>query len=412
MAYTTISYGSSGNDVRKLQEALNKKGYGLTVDGEFGEKTRNAVRDYQRKNNLTVDGIVGENTWSSLIKKQSKNTSKNNNSNKSRKNTETAMTSPRPTYQKGEDVINAENQLNRWEKNAPNEYQSQYDERIEAYLDQILNREQFSYDLESDPVYRQYRQLYIRNGERAMADTIGEASAYTGGYGSSYAQTAGQQAYDNYLEGLNDVALELYDMAYKAYMDEGQKLVEDLEILRELDGDDYERYLDELDKYYADGEYLLKKLSEMSDKDYEQFLQAVSEWESDRDYQYQKQQDALEHQEFLDELEFKRQEALRQQANEDREYQLAREKLNQSKSKSSSKSSSSRSSKSTSKDKDESEKKTNEYTVYPKTYGQFVALTGYAGIMSEAMFKSSSPMKEKYGTYQKYLEVMYDKYAK
>ena len=81
MAYTTISYGSSGNDVKKLQEALNKKGYSLTVDGEFGEKTRNAVRDYQRKNNLTVDGIVGENTWSSLTKSQNKNTSKNSHHN-------------------------------------------------------------------------------------------------------------------------------------------------------------------------------------------------------------------------------------------------------------------------------------------------------------------------------------------
>ena len=63
---TTIKIGSKGEDVRTLQTKLNVKGYGLVVDGDFGKKTDEAVRDFQKKHNLVVDGIVGVNTWSAL----------------------------------------------------------------------------------------------------------------------------------------------------------------------------------------------------------------------------------------------------------------------------------------------------------------------------------------------------------
>ena len=61
-----VSYGSQGNDVTELQKLLNQNGYSLDEDGVFGDKTQEAVKDYQQKNNLDVDGIVGTNTWGSL----------------------------------------------------------------------------------------------------------------------------------------------------------------------------------------------------------------------------------------------------------------------------------------------------------------------------------------------------------
>lgn len=405
MAYSTISYGSTGSDVEKLQKSLNSMGYNLDVDGKFGEKTRNAVKDYQRKNNLTVDGIVGENTWGSINKSSSQNNKNNNNNkNKNKNKNNNSNKNQRPTYEKSDEVVSAEKELEKWENNAPDEYEGKYDAEIDEFLNKILNREQFSYDLESDPVYQQYRQLYINNGEKAMADTMGQAAALTGGYGSSYGQVAGQQAYHEYLEGLNDVAIELYDMAYRAYMDEGDKLIEDIELLRSLDGADYERYLDELDRYYADGEYLLERLAQMSDDEFEQFLQQVDAWEDDRDFQYQQEQDELDHEEFLREMEFKEKEAERDQQNKDRDYQFKKDQAKQSSSSSSS------GSKDKDKDKDD-DKKTDEYTVYPKTYKQFVALTGNPGILNEDMFYQSASKKKQYGSYENYLKVMYDKYA-
>lgn len=63
---TTIKKGSKGEEVKTLQNALNKYGYGLVADGIFGVKTEAAVMDYQRKHRLSVDGVAGAKTWSSL----------------------------------------------------------------------------------------------------------------------------------------------------------------------------------------------------------------------------------------------------------------------------------------------------------------------------------------------------------
>lgn len=64
--YSTIRYGSRGDDVKALQNALNAAGYSLDEDGIFGSKTQAAVKQYQKSQGLTVDGIVGKNTWGAL----------------------------------------------------------------------------------------------------------------------------------------------------------------------------------------------------------------------------------------------------------------------------------------------------------------------------------------------------------
>lgn len=62
----TIKNGAKGAEVKTLQEALNKSGFRLAVDGIFGAKTEVAVRDFQKSNELSVDGIAGPKTWSKL----------------------------------------------------------------------------------------------------------------------------------------------------------------------------------------------------------------------------------------------------------------------------------------------------------------------------------------------------------
>jgi len=64
-----LKKGSSGDDVKALQENLNKMGYGLTVDGKFGDATHAAVVHIQKSFGYTVDGLVGEGTLN-LIKVQ------------------------------------------------------------------------------------------------------------------------------------------------------------------------------------------------------------------------------------------------------------------------------------------------------------------------------------------------------
>ena len=59
--------GDKGNGTREIQTGLNKLGYGLTVDGDFGALTDAAVRKFQEEHALTADGIVGQLTWAALI---------------------------------------------------------------------------------------------------------------------------------------------------------------------------------------------------------------------------------------------------------------------------------------------------------------------------------------------------------
>lgn len=63
-----LKIGSTGTLVQYLQSLLNTLGFGnLTVDGIFGQNTKNAVINFQRNFWLTPDGIVGANTWNKLL---------------------------------------------------------------------------------------------------------------------------------------------------------------------------------------------------------------------------------------------------------------------------------------------------------------------------------------------------------
>lgn len=58
----TLRFGMNGLDVKMLQQFLNKQGYILTVDGKFGNMTKAAVINFQKKNGLVSDGIIGPKT--------------------------------------------------------------------------------------------------------------------------------------------------------------------------------------------------------------------------------------------------------------------------------------------------------------------------------------------------------------
>ena len=115
----------------------------------------------------------------------------------------------------------------------------------------VLNREKFSYDLNGDALYQQYKDQYTNQGRLAMADTIGQASAMTGGYGNSYAATAGNQAYQGYLQQLNDRVPELYQLALDKYNQEGQDLYNQYSLVSDRSNTEYNRYRDSV----ADWQY-------------------------------------------------------------------------------------------------------------------------------------------------------------
>ena len=191
MAYSQIKKGSKGSSVEELQRLLNQNGYSLAEDGVFGSNTQAAVRDYQRKNGLAVDGIVGTNTWGSLLG-GSGGTSSNPTTN-STANWLASYEGNRPSYTPSQAVNDAASILAQYEQNRPGAYQSNYSAQIQGILDQIMNREKFTYDFNADPLYQQHAERYQQQGKLAMMDAMGQAAALTGGYGSSYGQQVGQQ---------------------------------------------------------------------------------------------------------------------------------------------------------------------------------------------------------------------------
>lgn len=119
-------------------------------------------------------------------------------------------------------------------------------EKQSALFEQIASRGPFQYDPANDPLYKATKDRYVQSGRMAMKDTMGQAAALTGGYGSSYGQAVGQQAYDRNLQGLADMIPELYQTAYKKYQDEGDRLQKQYDLLGQQEEREYSRYRDEL----------------------------------------------------------------------------------------------------------------------------------------------------------------------
>ena len=334
-----LKTGSSGSDVKKLQQALVAAGYdvGKTgADGVFGKNTAAAVKQYQKDNGLAVDGIAGKNTLGALYGSSTKptntkaatgsntgtktvNVSATNKaatknasaapatstaSDSSKKETPTTILGTAPfeyedfqyddfTYQDytPSDVVNqANSMLQQHNSNKPGAYQSQWQDKIDEYLGKIENRDPFSYDFNSDALYQQYKDSYIQQGQMAMMDTMGQAAAMTGGYGNSYAQTVGQQAYNQQLNQLNDVMPELYQMAYNRYADEGQRLTDMYNMYMGQESQDYNRYQTDLGNWYNELQYLTNRYDSERDHDYKIYdsnrQQAYNEYSSNRELAY------------------------------------------------------------------------------------------------------------------------------
>ena len=302
--YKQVSYGSQGSDVTELQKLLNKNGYNLTADGIFGSKTQAAVKDYQKKNGLSVDGIVGNNTWGALTK-ASTPAATTPTQTTGQTTSQTTATTAKPwsyeafqasesttaadkkrqdianqkpgdftygAYEKSDVVKQAEALLQQQLSQKPGAYQSQWQTQLDDTLNKILNREKFSYDLNGDALYQQYKDQYVMQGQQAMMDTMGQAQAMTGGYGNSYAQTAGQQAYQGQLQQLNNVIPELYQMALDQYNREGDELYNQYGMYADRENQDYGRYRDQLSDYNTELSRLTEDARYQSESDYGRYM--------------------------------------------------------------------------------------------------------------------------------------------
>ena len=180
-------------------------------------------------------------------------------------------------YEESQAVKNAQASLEAIAGQKPGAYQSQYQPQIQNLTDQILNRGQFQYDLNGDALYNQYKDLYVGLGQQAMMDTMGQAAKLTGGYGNSYAQMAGQQAYHSYLQGLNDKVPELYQLALQRYNNEGQDLYNRYGLLSSQEEQAYNRFMNNYNMWNAERDWLAGRYDTERGFDYGGYRDAVAD---------------------------------------------------------------------------------------------------------------------------------------
>lgn len=181
-------------------------------------------------------------------------------------------------------------------------YLSKYQARIDALADAILNRDPFSYDKEQDPLYQQYKDTYTRGGQRGMQDTLAQVSARTGGLASSYAESAAQQTYNNYMAQLADKVPELYQLAYSMYMDDLTQDRNDLSMLMGLDDTAYGRWSDDRNFGYNAYRDQVADSQWQQQFDYQKAQDALAQQNWQTQWDYQLQQDALAREDALKKL--------------------------------------------------------------------------------------------------------------
>lgn len=226
--------------VIQLQKLLNQyMNAGLETDGIFGPKTDKAVRAYQKSKGLQVDGIVGPKTWSALLQSGQGGQTP-------------AQPLPSEAIKKEMDDLAAQ---------APGEFAYGDQALLDAAWEAYQNQTPFAYDPNNDPLYRQQRDQMMTQGRQAMEDAVGLMQTQTGGYGNSYAQTAGQQAYQGYLQELSALMPQLYELAYNKHTKESDRLREN-----------YQMHEDKKERERQDHEEKQKRHDQQMDELYDKYI--------------------------------------------------------------------------------------------------------------------------------------------
>ena len=258
---------------------------------------------------------------------------------------------------------------------------------MNGIIDSIKNRPDFQYDLNGDALYQQYKDKYIQQGKMAMADTMGQAAAMTGGYGSSYASTAGNQAYQASLENLNDIVPQLYQMAYDKYNNETQDLYNQYGLASDQRNFEYGQWTDTANRLDSNRSYYQTNYNNErtyyrnvydADRTYD-----TNQYWNETNYAYQQDRNAIADEQWQKSFD----EGVRQY---NESMALSKEQFAYQK-------------------EQDAAKKTEQKPVYTYEETENTKLFK-ASIRTRSEFGRGGTDKEKYGTYENYIEGMLDKW--
>ena len=200
-------------------------------------------------------------------------------------------------------VNNYQQQANIIQGQKPANYTSKYQAGIDQLFDKILNRGKFEYDMNADTLYKQAMDKYSQQAKMGMQDTMGQAQAMTGGYGNSYAQTAGQQVYDKTMQNVTDMLPAMEERAYSRWRGEGDDMTRNLAMSQGMEQDEYGRYRDAkgdwqfdygsaLDRYNSERGFDYGAYTDKKNSDFQREQFDYNKAQDAERFEYQKSQDA------------------------------------------------------------------------------------------------------------------------
>lgn len=186
-------------------------------------------------------------------------------------------------------------------------YTNRCDDTYQQLLGQVINRPEFSYSPDTDPLYSAYTKQYTREGKRATEDALGAAAAATGGLPSTAAVSAAAQAGNYYAAQMTDKIPELYQLAYNKYVTDHSMKLSDLGAVQSAEQADYSKFLDQMNQYNTDRNFL-----------YNQYLAQLDQYNADRNFGYSQHLDEVNNQTLI-----RQENAALSDAEWQRKYELA-----------------------------------------------------------------------------------------
>jgi len=181
-------------------------------------------------------------------------------------------------YQPNQATQQAQAQLQQVQAQKPQTYNSKYSAALDDILNQIQNPDKFNYSFEGDELFKYYADLYSQNGRQGSMDAMGQAAALTGGYGNSYAQQVGNQAYNEWMRNLYDKGFDLRNAAYQQHRDELGDLKDQYSMLAAQDQTDYGRYRDTVSDWQGERDYWTGRADTEEERGYQQYLNNLDYW--------------------------------------------------------------------------------------------------------------------------------------
>lgn len=164
---------------------------------------------------------------------------------------------------------------------AASAYKSQYADQMSGLLNNVTNRQEFSYNPLEDANYQALAKVYNANGLKAQQDTLGQAASLNGGYNTSWATSASQQARNDYNQQLASLIPELEQTAYSRYYDNYNMNLNALGALQDADNTAYQKYRDSV----ADSQWLYGQ-------NYQKYRDSVADSQWQKEYKLSKKRAA------------------------------------------------------------------------------------------------------------------------